>query len=148
MMDTHFLESFLRLNNLSANASTVDITAALTQAHWTPQQIEEALLVHANGGTPTASQELAQKQRTRVFRPDMDWTSSKLSSLLGIDVVVDPASFHPPSSGGARAKETGKKLLVGLGIAVAAVVVAAGIGIGLMYLFEVGPFYTRVADIL
>ena len=147
-MDTHFLESFLRLNNLSANASTVDITAALTQAHWTPEQIEEALLVHANGGTPTASQELARKQRTKVFRPDMDWTSSKLSSLLGIDVVVDPASFHPPSSSGARAKETVKKLLVGLGIAGAAVVVAAGIGIGLMYFFEVGPFYTRVADIL
>lgn len=148
MMDTHFLESFLRLNNIGTHAPKEEVTRVLVQAHWPPEQIEEALRMHASRETPTASQQLARRQQKQMFRPDMDWSSSTLSSLLGIDVIIDPASLHVGSSGGTRADTAGRKLLVGFGVTCAALVVAASIGLGLMYFFEIGPFSTHATPII
>ncbi len=53
-----------------------------------------------------------------------------------------------PESTKEQFKYTGKKILVGLCIAIVALAIAGGIGFGLMYLFEVGPFYTKAADII
>lgn len=146
MMDKRFLESFLRLNNVAASASTEEIKGVLTQAHWTPREIEEALLVH--GGDDTAAIAYAHKRHEQVFRPDMDWSSSKLSSLLGVDVVIDPKSFRMPTLVKERLKYTSKKVFVGFCIVAVSVAVAVGLGIGLMYLFEIGPFYTHTGDII
>ena len=148
MMDKRFLESFLRLNNIGNSASKEEVTRALVQAHWPPEQIEEALLLRTSTHTPTASQQLAQKREKQVFRPDMDWSSSKLSLLLGTDVVVDPASLRIGFSDAAQSRMLGKKFAVGFGVTLAAMAIAASLGIGLMYFFGIGPFHTQTAPII
>ena len=146
MIDARFLESFLRLNNLGDTASAKEIETTLAQAHWTPEQIEEAIVVRSGNGT--ASPLLAQRHPADRFRPDMNWSSSKLSSLLGIDVVIDPKAFHAEAVKKELVANTGTKILVALCTAVVALAIAAGIGLGLMYLSHIGPFYTSVEFIL
>ena len=144
MTDKRFVESFLRLNNVGADAPTAEIKKVLAQAHWPPEEIEEALLVRS-GGT-AAAQALAHRPHEQIFRPDMDWSSSKLSSLLGVDVIIDPKTFRMPAS--EQLKNTGKKVLFGFCVAVVAIIIAATLGVGLMYLFEIGPFYAHRVDII
>lgn len=53
MTDKRFVESFLRLNNVGADAPTAEIKKVLAQAHWPPEEIEEALLVRSGGTAST-----------------------------------------------------------------------------------------------
>ncbi len=145
MIDKQFVESFLRLNNVAATASTAEIRTVLTEANWPPEQVREALLVYNTD--PAISQALAQKP-SQTFRPDMDWSSSRLSSLLGVDVVVDPRSFRASITREVLLEDPRKKILIGLCTTVTAVAIAASICAGLMYFFEVGPFYKQGIDII
>ncbi len=144
MLDKLFFESFLRLNNVSAHASAVEIKTLLTQAHWPKEEIEEALLLSNTNGPVSAAPLGAHEQ---VFRPDMDWSSSKLSSLLGIDVVIDPKTFRLTEEK-ERVANTGKKILIGLAITLVALAIAAGIGLGLLYFFKIGQFHTHTQNII
>ena len=146
MIDKRFVESFLRLNNISTTASTAEIRTILTQAHWPPEQIKEALLLYTTDGT--IAQALSKRQPSQMFRPDMDWSSSNLSSLLGTDVIVDPQAFHASVVQKVQFADMGKKMLIGLSIALIAVAIAASTGIGLMYFFEVGLFHKDVSSII
>lgn len=146
MIDKRFVDSFLRLNNVAVGASAEEIRSVLTQAHWAPREIEEALWAHTYDGAGTRASEQAHHELT--FRPDMPWSSSALSSLLGIDVVIDPQSFRIPATTKERLAGTGKKIFVGFCIMAVSVAVAIGLGIGLMYLFGIGPFYTHTGDII
>ena len=146
MVDKQFFESFLRVNKLNTGVSAAQIESMLNAARWTPQDIKEALLIYS-GKDPSAGASTEKSENRLLFRPDMEWSSSKLSSLLGMDVVIDPKSFRMPSSTETR-RNIGKKIVIGLCIAIAAVTIAGGIGAGLMYLFEIGPFYTQAESII
>ena len=146
MIDKRFVESFLRLNNVGAHAPPTEIKTVLTQAHWLPEEIEEAILTQSTD--KGAQQALAQKRHEPVFRPDMDWSSSQLSSLLGTDVIIDPKAFHTNATKEVRVAHIGKKVFVGLCVTGIALAVAVGISVTLMYFSGMGPFFTPVEGIL
>lgn len=146
MADKRFVESFLRLNNVHADAPDEEIRKTLLAARWPGAEIEETLALLKGKETPKNTS--ATEARDLAFRPDMEWSSTKLSSLLGIDVVIDPKSFRASATGEAQVQDTGKRVLVGLCIVVIAASVAFGISLTLMYFFEMGPFQTQAKDII
>lgn len=145
-MEKGFVESFLRLNGIGPHASESEVSAALAEARWPKEQIEEALLVRSGDGA--AKKRLAEKRSGPAFRPDLPWSSAKISSLLGIDVILDPKTFRMSVEKEAILAHTGRKVLLGLCTAIVALAIAAGIGVTIMYFLEVGPFHTQAQDII
>ncbi len=146
MIDKPLVDSFLRLNYVGANASAEEITKVLTQAHWPPLQIREALWLR--GITDTAEGALSAPQHSAIFRPDMPWSTSALSALLGTDVVIDPAAFHASIASREKQKELGKKILIGMSAAIIALILTGGIAVALTYWLKVGPFYVNTTTII
>ncbi len=147
MLEKGFVERFLKLNHVAPNASADEIRAVLTEARWAPEEVEAAVIL-VQGADEVARAALLERHKEKTFRPDMDWSSQKLSSLLGIDVVVDPKAFKTNTTLHIQAADMGRRLLVGLGATLAALVVALCLGVLLMYVLEVGPFREPVDAIL
>lgn len=143
MFDKRFIERFLRLNNVDLTASEEEIRAVMHEARWADNDVAAAIALIK--GDTKSEQALSERIKEKTFRPDMDWSSNKLSSLLGIDVIVDPQAIqtHPPTR--AQVVDFGKKLLLGICAIATAAIIAATVGIIVMYLLEVGPF-TRPVD--
>jgi ABC-type phosphate/phosphonate transport system permease subunit len=146
MIDKKFVESFLRLNGVPATARVAEIQTLLVKAGWPQEQVKEALLLYTSDAT--MSEALAEKKQPQAFRPDMDWSSSKISSLLGTDVILDPSSFRASLAKKMQFSDMNKKIFICLCIATIATLIAVGIGIALMYFFEVGPFYKQIGSII
>ncbi|MBI4087143.1 hypothetical protein HY416_04165 [Candidatus Kaiserbacteria bacterium] len=146
MMDKRFIDSYLRINNVDERASEATVRKTLGDARWPKEEIEEAILVR--NGDEAAKARLIQKEKERTFRPDMDWSSTKLSTLLGTDVVIDPKLFQTYAHRQEQAGGGVRTILFGLSIAAIATIIAAGIGVALLYFLEMGPFYTQAQDII
>lgn len=145
MVDKHFLDSFIRLNHIAPDASPEVLEKALAEARWLPEDITEALAVYRGDGA-SVKQLNEKRQEKMLFRPDMDWSSSKLSSLLGTDVVIDPKSFPVPAA--AQAAHLGKKIMLGISMAAIAFIIAGTIGVSIMYALQIGPFSAEVESII
>lgn len=143
MMDKRFLESFLRLNNISANAPAAEVEAVLTRANWPKEEIQEALLTRSGAGATTTRSLFNHGQ---TFRPDMQWPSAQISSLLGIDVIVDPHALRLSATTHERFAQMAQRTLSWLATGVTAALIATGIGVALAYFFKIGPFYTHTGS--
>ncbi len=146
MMDKRFLESFLRLNNISVNAPAAEVEAALTRANWPKEEIQEALLTRARDDG--AALTLPKLNHGQAFRPDMELPSERLSSLLGIDVIVDPTALRLSATTHEHFAEMRRKVLSWLAAGATAILIAAAIGIAFAYFFEIWPFYTHTESII
>lgn len=128
MVDQHFLQGFLRINNIAEDASVEEIREVLVRARWSEEDIERAVSLCVEKG----DQQLERREETV--------SSSRMSALLGTDVVLDPRERRRGSLWG-----TVLKVFVGLA---AALLVAAIVGAGLMYYLETGPFQAAAEGIL
>ncbi len=146
MLDKRFVERFLKLNHVAVDAPAAEIKSVLTKARWNTEEIETALML-VQGTDPNAQEKLRQRESERAFRPDIDWSSSKLSSLLGIDVVVDPRHIRMPALQ-EKVAHLSRKMLLGCSAIVFALVTAALLGVLLMYLLGLGPWQAPVDDII
>ncbi len=138
MLDRNFLQSFLRVNNASEAMSNEDIAKILLRAGWLQTETDAAIaLLRSN----TNESMYSDKRKATGFRPDMDFSSAQISTLLGIDVVIDPnkLSTHPRAPG-----QTARVALLHFAFVASVIVLAVGIalgtGIGSAYYFEIGPF--------
>jgi hypothetical protein len=133
MLDRHFLDSFLKLNHTSPTMSDEEVSAVLSKAGWSKSEIDSALILLQKGAVPSSS------QGNVPFRPDMEFSPSQLSSLLGVDVKLDPSIMR-----GASASIDGREVVVrtffGFGIVLVSLSIAALIGLGSMHFLEIGPF--------
>lgn len=135
MIDRHFLTCFLRLNNVDPQASPGEVRAVLESARWPQEDIEHALALCAG----------SENRIDVPFRPDMQWSSPQLSSLLGVDVVVDPAQVKFEQGHMRSLHRIFEHALLCVSICTAALGVAALLGFGLMYYLEIGPFHSTEA---
>jgi hypothetical protein len=90
MHDKHFINSFLKVNGISADASDEEIKKALDKAHWSEEEVQVALFI-LRGNVDHSGIVALTKHDTALFRPDINIGSKNLSRLLGVDVVVDPS---------------------------------------------------------
>lgn len=113
-----------------------EVRLVLERAHWSESDIVDALTVLRADPYTTGLQRMQQ------FRTDMEFSSSELSRLLGVDVVIDPDRISKEHSGPRRnmpgrmvkhALATSTILLLVFGMAL-------GMGTISAYLFELGPF--------
>lgn len=93
MQDQQFLKRFLKLNEVSSDSTDNEITRLLTEAKWTEGEIQTALLL-IRGKPYDMGVVAVTKRNTTLFRPDMNLSSDRLSSLLGVDVVIDPTKIR------------------------------------------------------
>lgn len=93
MQDQQFLKRFLKLNEVSSESSDEDITKVLKEAKWTDDEIRTALLL-IRGKPYDMGVVAVTKKNTTLFRPDMNLSSERLSTLLGVDVVIDPTKIR------------------------------------------------------
>lgn len=138
MLDKNFLQSFLKVNHASENASDEEIRKILSAAGWSKGESDAAvLLVRTGVGSLSDSSTFG----ANAFRPDMEFSSNQLSSMLGVDVVIDPGKVRDGGVGRVASPEKlSHQIGLGVGITVLALSVAAGMGIGSAYFFQLGPF--------
>lgn len=135
MLDKNFLQSFLRVNNGSEDMPDTEVQQVLELAGWSKSEIDAALaLLHGNGDSPRRT----ITESSTNFRSDMEFSSSDLSDLLGVDVVIDPANVR--TSLVAKKKAASRVMIVGVSIALLAFGLAMSMGFGSAYLFGIQPF--------
>ncbi len=138
MLDKNFLQSFLKVNNASETMSDADVRKVLQTAGWSESEVVAAVSLLRSGST---SPDASIGQSMKNFRSDMEFSSSQLSDLLGIDVVIDP---HRVRNGVLIHADNTKfiiaRVLTSVGIAALAIGLALSMGVGSAYLFEIGPF--------
>ena len=135
MLDKNFLQSFLRVNNGSEDMPDTKVQQVLELAGWSKSEIDAALaLLHGAADSPRRT----ITESSTNFRSDMEFSSSELSDLLGVDVVIDPANVR--TSLIAKKKAASKVMMVGVSIALLAFGLAMSMGFGSAYLFGIQPF--------
>lgn len=140
MLDRHFVESFLRLNNLAAQLPDETIKKALRDADWSEEEAERAIKLLRNEDSQIQSVNTISRA-AELLAPHKLRTSEDLSLLLGVDVIVDPRSVRA-----ARARDhghqTGKSILIYTTAFLAAIAFAVLVGWLFMYYGGIGPYHT------
>lgn len=145
MIDKAFIESFLRVNNTSVDDSDDAIKNVLHKAKWTGDEIKSALAL-LRGKAGVTNVVAVSKGKGSIFRPDFNYSSDKLSVLLGVDVVIDPSSLHYSiDSPYTKLKHSIEQFFIGLFIVLISLVVAVGIGFFIAYITQVGPFDSPIS---
>lgn len=148
-MDKRFLEKFLRLNHVDKEtASDEEIRDVLEKAKWSEEEVRMSIELIRNKGAASETQFATSGHDTSLFRPDMDWSSERLSSLLGVNVVVRPGSRMGEPSFKDNFAEAGRNTLLVATVTLFSVAIAVGAGIALMYHLQVGPFYIPLEESL
>ncbi len=138
MLSKQHIENFLRLNDVSLSAPEDEIRNALLSARWDNRDIDVALMTLQ--GIEDELEARRHPAAHGLFYTDVPIAPDTLSSLLGIDVVLLQKNIerrrvaHEPKS---------SMLTVLLGV-LASVVLAMVAAILLMFLLQIGPFYTPV----
>lgn len=124
--------------------SDAEIKNVLAQAGWTESETEAALsLLHTNAGN---AESLFTPQSVKLggnFRPDGSFSSDQISSLLGVDVELDPRRVRQRQAVLASAeglRETLFRTAFASAIVALSLGIAASIGMGFFYILEIGPF--------
>jgi hypothetical protein len=145
MLDKQFLQSFLKLNNASDKMSDAEVRGVLDKAGWTQSEAEAALaLLRSN--VENAESLFASKNVTlggTHFSPGVDASSTQISSLLGVDVEIDPRRLRQQRASLASPEALHHTLMrtaIGSAIVLLSVGIAAMVGMGFFFFLEIGPF--------
>ncbi len=137
MLDKNFLQSFLRVNNASPNMSDAEVRVVLERAGWSASEVAAALTLLRSEPSP------APNDRSNIpFQSGMEFSSSQLSELLGVDVVIDPGRLQEHQGvmqGGAFSL---RYVVTVFGTIVLATGLALGAGLFSAFMLEIGPFNT------
>ncbi len=145
MLDKQFLQSFLKLNNASEKMSDEEVRGVLDRAGWTQSETEAALAL-LRSDVQNAESLFASQSATlggTTFRPGTDMSSAQISSLLGVDVEIDPRRVRPDRASGAHPQalqHTLTRTLIGSAIVLLSVGIAGMVGMGFFFFLEIGPF--------
>lgn len=142
MLDKHFVESFLHLNNIAMSAPDEQLHEAFTKAGWSKTEIDRAFKILHNED-PTVRSINATNVATELLRPGRERTSQDLSLLLGVDVVIDPQSVRGVHRG-IEASTPFKSFFLTIFAFALSITVAYIIGSMLMYYTKVGPYYSPI----
>lgn len=148
MLDKAFVESFLRVNNTSTDVSDDEIKSVLYNAKWSSGEIESALAL-LRGKVGENNVIAVSKGEGSLFRPDFDYSSDKLSVLLGVDVVIEPeALYHPSAPLNVKIWLHIRRFFSGLLIVVLSIAIAVTVGFLIAYVMQAGPFYSPIESSL
>ncbi len=142
MLDRHFLQSFLKVNNASPSMSDEEVRNVLTKAAWSKSEIDAAMTLLRTGAQGSIT---PHSPGADVFNPNMEFSSKQLSNLLGVDVVVDPGrlQYQYPAGAHAGASTTHTvivRIISGFGIAILSLGLAIAVGTSFLYYLKIGPF--------
>ncbi len=143
MLDKLFLQSFLKVNNASESMSDEEVRAVLTKAAWSKSEIDAAIaLLRTGSGNGSI---VAQTSGGNAFNPNMEFSSKQLSSLLGVDIAIDPRNiaYHYPAGVGhsPALRDMVVRVISGLAVVTLALGLALGLGISFLYYLKIGPFH-------
>ena len=133
MTQRRFIEHILKLNNTSKDAPEEELRALFEQAAWTAKDIDEAIQLCT---TLNVDDQDVASSTVGTFRPDREWSSEQLSSLLGVAVVTNPAEqteLHESERKEESAHATYTVLIAGA----CALCAVGALGVVLMYVFNV-----------
>jgi len=140
MQDQVFLKRFLKLNEVSSESSDEEITKVLQEAKWTEDEIRTAILL-IRGKPYDMGVVAVTKKNTTLFRPDMNLSSERLSTLLGVDVVIDPTKIRNSSTNELMMKpKDSPNFILWCVIMFLSVLLAVFVMWVLMFTMEFGPY--------
>jgi hypothetical protein len=144
MHDPQFIKRFLKLNEISADATDEQIVAVLKRAKWTDDEISTALTL-VRGNPVDVGVVAVSKKNMTLFRPDMNFSSERLSSLLGVDVVIDPTKVRDAHSRALIDKRRAHRELLLWALVITLSTILATVVLWTMFYFmELGPYHTAV----
>ncbi|MCA9361230.1 hypothetical protein KC845_01590 [Candidatus Kaiserbacteria bacterium] len=91
MLDRTHVEKMLRLNGVSPTAPDEEIKSVLISASWHLDDVKTAIMVLREN---TESKESRVDTFNKVFRKDEHLKPEMVSSLLGIEMNIDPESVE------------------------------------------------------
>lgn len=145
MHDRQFINNFLKINGISAEASNDDVAEVLESAKWTKEEIDTALLI-LRGDVDDSGIVAVTKHDTALFRPDIDISSRQLSRLLGVDVIVDPSLVRDLHSGHVKKKNARLRedLALWTIIILLSIILALVVAWLLIFMMKIGPYREAV----
>lgn len=143
MPDRNFINNFLKINGVSADATDEQIGHTLKDARWTDDEIKTALVI-LRGDVDDSGIVAVTKHDAALFRPDIDISSRQLSRLLGVDVIVDPSLIHNNHKKIARQSLVHNELAVWTIIILLSIILALVIAWLLMFTMKAGPYREAV----
>ena len=143
MPDRAFINNFLKINGVSADASDEQVSSVLTDARWTDDEIKTALTI-LRGDVDDSGIVAVTKHDAALFRPDIDISSRQLSRLLGVDVIVDPSLIHHTHKKRTRQAFIKDDLAIWTIIVLLSIILALVIAWLLMFTMKIGPYRDAV----
>jgi hypothetical protein len=141
MISKDHLENFLRLNNISVDASDDIIKAALVAARWKEPDIVIAITVLRGTGSEL---EATGDSGSRLFTTERI-SPAAISSLLGININLQRERLQQAAIKDNRERISSVLLIL---IATAtALALAFVVGFILLYTAQAGPFYNPVEEL-
>jgi|GEM_PF-6110898 hypothetical protein len=144
MPDRAFINNFLKINGVSADASDVQVGRVLKDAHWTDDEIKTALTI-LRGDVDDSGIVAVTKHDAALFRPDIDISSRQLSRLLGVDVIVDPSLIHHSHRKRSKQNFVRNELAIWTIIILLSIILALVIAWLLMFTMKIGPYRDTIS---
>lgn len=143
MQDRAFINNFLKINGVSADASDDQVSGVLKEARWTDDEIKTALTI-LRGDVDDSGIVAVTKHDAALFRPDIDISSRQLSRLLGVDVIVDPSLIHNTHKKRRKQAFIKDDLAIWTIIVLLSIILALVIAWLLMFSMKIGPYRETV----
>ncbi len=137
MHDRNSLLAFFRVNGISADVPKDTITESLRNIGWSESEINNA---HQVLGGADAHPTVSTADVATAYDLGLSYSSTQVSSLLGIHVQIDPSVVR---SNEEHQAARGNHIYAFLGtcaIVILSLAIAVGAGTAAAYVFEVGPF--------
>ena len=144
MPDRAFINNFLKINGVSADATDDQVEGVLKDARWTDDEIKTALTI-LRGDVDDSGIVAVTKHDAALFRPDIDISSRQLSRLLGVDVIVDPSLIHHTHKKRRRESFIKDDLAIWTIIVLLSIILALVIAWLLMFSMKIGPYRDAAA---
>ena len=141
MVNKEHILNFLRVNEIPYPSPEEDIRRALGIARWHDDDIQVALLKLRNDSDPY---QYNPNNARNIFFSDIPIAPETLSSLLGVNISLPRARLRAQNSR-ANSKDT-LTTTVTLLTVFTSVVLGLFVTLFVMYLYNVGPFYTPVEN--
>ena len=137
--DRAFIDNFLKVNGISADASDEDIRKVLEEARWTEEEIAVALFI-LRGDVDDSGIVALTKHDAALFRPEINIGSKNLSRLLGVDVIVDPSLIKSDSKKRLQRRALREEFAIWTIIILLSIILALVVAWLLLFTMKIGPY--------
>lgn len=141
MMNKDHIDNFLKVNHISTSTEEKKLKEALLYAKWSEKDVEIAMMTmrdKQDKGDAKAKQKIDVQHQ--MFRGDTRLAPEAISSLLGIDVTLNRESLREQAR--FSMTDDANEMLRTISLVVISCFIAVGVAFGIMYMMQVGPFYT------